>query len=82
MKAERATELWKAPPLPKVPATPSYKRPPLCIITPATASKKRTLEDPTAFSYEVYFETFVNFCVSLIISHLNSQKLKVLERFS
>lgn len=52
MKAERATELWKAPPLPKVPATPSYKRPPLCIITPATASKKRTLEDPTAFSYE------------------------------
>ena len=55
MKAERATEMWKVPPLPKIPCTPSNKRPPLCMVTPATASKKRTLEDPTAFTYEVSF---------------------------
>lgn len=53
MKAERATEFWRVPPLPKVPATPSTsKRPPLTMVTPAT-SRKRTLEKPTDFSYDV-----------------------------
>lgn len=50
MKAERATLLWKAPPLPKLPATPANKRPPLTIVTPAT-SRKRTLDNPADFSY-------------------------------
>ncbi|XP_066925185.1 kinesin-like protein KIF20B isoform X2 [Clytia hemisphaerica] len=51
MKAERATEFWKAPIMPKTPAaTPSNKRPPLTIVTPAT-SKKRTLENPAEFSF-------------------------------
>jgi len=59
MKAERATEMWKMPPLPKVPATPSNKfatpaskRPPLTIVTPAT-SKKRTLNNPAEFTFNV-----------------------------
>ena len=54
MKAERATEFWKAPLMPKTPAaTPSNKRPPLTIVTPAT-SKKRTLENPAEFSFNVW----------------------------
>ena len=68
MKAERATEFWKVPPLPRVPATPHSKvpstpmsrahatpinrKPPLTIVTPAT-SKKRTLENPAEFSFNV-----------------------------
>ena len=61
LKAQRATELWKVPPIPKIPATPSAQTPncarhlpPLCIVTPST-SKKRSLEDPTAFSYDVSY---------------------------
>ena len=54
MRAQRATELWKAPPLSKVPETPSVTRPPLCIVTPANATtKKRTLNDPSSFTHEV-----------------------------
>ncbi|XP_065676955.1 kinesin-like protein KIF20B isoform X2 [Hydra vulgaris] len=50
LKAQRATEIWKVPPIPKTPvATKSY--PKICIVTPATSSK-RTLNDPTAFSYD------------------------------
>ena len=51
LKAQRATEIWKVPPLSKTPANiKSY--PKLCIVTPATSSK-RSLNDPTAFSYDV-----------------------------
>lgn len=54
MRAQRATELWKAPPLSKVSETPSATRPPLCIITPANGTtKKRTLNDPSSFTHEV-----------------------------
>jgi len=55
MKAQRATEHWRAPPLPGissgVPSTPS-NRPPLTIIRPVSTAKKRTLNDPSLFSYD------------------------------
>ena len=75
MKAERATEFWRVPPLLKVPATPSSKvpatpssrvpatpgnkRPPLTIVTPAT-TKKRTLENPAEFTFNVRESVFEN----------------------